>query len=219
MAEPLLLALDQGTSSSRAVIFDGSGRSLASAQVPVPIHYPADGWVEQDPLAIWNSQLQAMQQLESQLSPEQRAAVAACGITNQRETTVLWRSDDGQPCGPALVWQDRRTASICRQWREQQGAEHWQQRTGLVLDPYFSASKVHWLLDNNAEAAAANAAGTLRFGTVDSWLLWQLTNGSVHATDLSNASRTLLLDLDAGCWLPEANNQHRDPAAACDWHC
>ena len=97
MADPLLLALDQGTSSSRAVIFDGSGQALASAQVPLPIHYPADGWVEQDPLAIWNSQLQAMQQLEAQLSPEQRAAVAACGITNQRETTVLWRSADGQP--------------------------------------------------------------------------------------------------------------------------
>ena len=145
-----------------------------------------------------------MQQLEAQLSPEQRAAVAACGITNQRETTVLWRSADCQPCGPALVWQDRRTASICRQWREQPGAESWQQRTGLVLDPYFSASKVQWLLENNAEAADAKAAGTLRFGTVDSWLLWQLTNGSVHATDLSKASRTLLLDLDHGCWLPEA---------------
>ena len=204
MAEPLLLALDQGTSSSRAVIFDGSGQALASAQVPLPIEYPADGWVEQDPLAIWSSQLQAMEQLEAQLSPEQRAAVAACGITNQRETTVLWRSDQGQPCGPALVWQDRRTASICRQWRQQPEAESWQQRTGLVLDPYFSASKVQWLLQNNAEAAAAQADGTLRFGTVDSWLLWQLTAGSVHATDLSNASRTLLLDLDHGCWLPEA---------------
>ena len=206
MADPLLLALDQGTSSSRAVIFDGSGQALASAQVPLPIQYPADGWVEQDPLAIWNSQLQAMQQLEAQLSPEQRAAVAACGITNQRETTVLWRSADGQPCGPALVWQDRRTASICRQWSEQPGAESWQHRTGLVLDPYFSASKVLWLLENNAEAAAAKAAGTLRFGTVDrSPIAW---DGNPRSNGVSPA---LLLQSGLTIHFLSANRSNHPP--------
>ncbi len=204
MTEPLLLALDQGTSSSRAVLFNGAGERIAAAQVPLPVHYPADGWVEQDARAIWRTQLEAMRELEGSISPAQRAAVAACGVTNQRETTILWRRGDGSPLAPALVWQDRRTSQICSQWRQLPVAEIWQQRTGLVLDPYFSASKIRWLLDHHGDAAAALRHGDLCVGTVDSWLLWQLSGGRRHVTDLSNASRTLLLDLEDLQWLPEA---------------
>jgi len=204
MREPLLLALDQGTSSSRAVLFSPQGQPLASAQVPLKIHYPADGWVEQQPEAIWQSQLQAMQALEAQLSPEQRRAVCACGVTNQRETTLLWRRGDGAALGPALVWQDRRTSELCRRWQQREDAGDWQRRTGLVLDPYFSASKIRWLLDHQPQAATAQQRGDLCIGTVDSWLLWQLSGGCLHATDHSNASRTLLLDLEERRWLPQA---------------
>ncbi|MDA1157211.1 MAG: FGGY family carbohydrate kinase, partial [Cyanobacteria bacterium] len=142
MSESYLLALDQGTSSSRAVLVSSNGESVASAQVPLAIHYPDDGWVEQDASAIWQSQLEAMALLEQRLSPGQRAAVRACGITNQRETTTLWRRSTGEPFGPSLVWQDRRTASICGDWKRQAAADQWQRQTGLVLDPYFSASKI-----------------------------------------------------------------------------
>ena len=204
MTEPLLLALDQGTSSSRAVLFNLHGEPVASAQVPLAIAYPADGWVEQQPSAIWQSQLQAMQELDQQLDEEQRRAVCACGVTNQRETTLLWRRSNGTPLAPALVWQDRRTSAICRSWQQLPEAASWQYATGLVLDPYFSASKIRWLLDHQPEAAAALQQGDLCFGTVDSWLLWQLSGATCHATDHSNASRTLLLDLERRCWLPEA---------------
>ena len=204
MTEPLLLALDQGTSSSRAVVFNLQGEPVASAQVPLAIAYPADGWVEQQPLAIWESQMQAMQALHRQLNEEQRRAVCACGVTNQRETTLFWRRSNGTPLGPALVWQDRRTSAICRSWQQLPEAAAWQHRTGLVLDPYFSASKIRWLLDHHPEAAAAQSRGDLCIGTVDSWLLWQLSGGRFHATDHSNASRTLLLDLEQCQWLPQA---------------
>jgi glycerol kinase len=204
MTEPLLLALDQGTSSSRAVLFNPQGEPLASAQVPLAIEYPADGWVEQQPQAIWQSQLQAMQALAAQLSEEQRRAVAACGVTNQRETTLLWRRSDGTPLAPALVWQDRRSSAICADWQQRGDAGAWQHQTGLVLDPYFSASKIRWLLGHHPAAAAAQQQGDLCFGTVDSWLLWQLSGGRLHATDHSNASRTLLLDLEQRRWWPPA---------------
>ena len=204
MTEPLLLALDQGTSSSRAVLFNPQGEPLASAQVPLAIHYPADGWVEQQARAIWESQLQAMHELERALTPSQRRAVCACGVTNQRETTVLWRRSDGAALGQALVWQDRRTTDLCRRWQQRPDAAEWQQRTGLVLDPYFSASKIRWLLDHTPAAADAQRSGDLCIGTVDSWLLWQLSGGELHASDHSNASRTLLLDLEQRTWLPQA---------------
>ena len=131
--QPLLLALDQGTSSSRAALFNTSGDLVVSASAPLSIDYPADGWVEQDPLDIWGSQRQAMRDLAAALTPEQRKAVVSCGITNQRETTVLWRRSTGQPCGPALVWQDGRTADICAEWTHQGLAEDWSRRTGLLL--------------------------------------------------------------------------------------
>jgi glycerol kinase len=204
MPEPLLLALDQGTSSSRAVLFNIEGELIASAQVPLGIHYPADGWVEQDASALWESQLQALRELELAITEEQRRSVCACGVTNQRETTVLWSRRDGAHLAPALVWQDRRTAAICEHWKHHPLAETWQERTGLVLDPYFSASKIRWLLDHSSAAATASQAGDLCFGTVDSWLLWQLSAGTCHGTDHSNASRTLLLDLHTLEWWPEA---------------
>lgn len=204
MSESYLLALDQGTSSSRAVLFNARGESVASAQVPLAIHYPDDGWVEQDASAIWQSQLEAMALLEQGLSPQQRRSVQACGITNQRETTTLWRRSTGEAFGPSLVWQDRRTASICARWKSEPAAARWQSQTGLVLDPYFSASKVAWMLEAHPQAQQALEADDLCFGTVDSWLLWHLTGGTRHATDISNASRTLLLDLEQLSWLPEA---------------
>ena len=198
--QPLLLALDQGTSSSRAALFTASGTLVASASAPLPIHYPADGWVEQDPQAIWDSQRQALIDLHNALSDKQRQAVVSCGITNQRETTVLWRRSSGAPCGPALVWQDGRTADLCRQWKQEGLEQEWCHRTGLLLDPYFSASKVRWMLTHHEDAAAAAAAGDLCFGTVESWLLWNLSGGR-HGSDVSNASRTLLMDLEQRCWV------------------
>ena len=201
--QPLLLALDQGTSSSRAALFNASGDLVVSASAPLSIDYPADGWVEQDPLDIWGSQRQAIRDLAAALTPEQRKAVVSCGITNQRETTVLWRRSTGQPCGPALVWQDGRTADICAEWTHQGLAEDWSRRTGLLLDPYFSASKIRWMLRNHDEAARAAAADDLCFGTVESWLLWQLTGGQRHGSDMSNASRTLLMDLEQRCWVDD----------------
>ena len=191
--QPLLLALDQGTSSSRAAVFDAKGGLVASATAPLPIQYPADGWVEQHPGDIWDSQRKALQDLHQQLAEEQRRAVVSCGITNQRETTVLWRRSSGAPCGPALVWQDGRTADICQGWKTDALEVAWCRRTGLLLDPYFSASKIRWMLEHHSEAAAAAAQGDLCFGTVESWLLWNLTGGRRHGSDMSNASRTLLM--------------------------
>ena len=203
-APPLLLALDQGTSSSRAALFDTDGNPVASASAPLDIHYPADGWVEQSPRAIWESQRLAMSRLEQAITPEQRKAVISCGITNQRETTTLWKRSDGSPCGPALVWQDGRTADLCEQWKASGLETSWRARTGLMLDPYFSASKIRWLLDHEPAASSAAAQGDLCFGTVESWLLWQLSGGTIHATDMSNASRTLLMDLERRQWLDDA---------------
>ena len=212
--QPLLLALDQGTSSSRAAVFDVKGDLVASATAPLPIQYPADGWVEQHPSDIWNSQKTALQDLHQQLDQEQRRAVASCGITNQRETTVLWRRSSGSPCGPALVWQDGRTADICHAWKAAGLETTWCQRTGLLLDPYFSASKIRWMLEHQPEAKAAAAQGDLCFGTVECWLLWNLTGGQRHGSDMSNASRTLLMDLEQRCWVEEFREHTDLPGSA-----
>ena len=200
-ATPLLLALDQGTSSSRAALFDPRGFPVASASAPLAISYPDDGWVEQKPGEIWESQRLAMERLEQSISQEQRDAVLACGITNQRETTILWRRSDGQPCGPALVWQDGRTSEICQQWKEEGLEQEWRTRTGLLLDPYFSASKIRWLMLHEPSAARAAAKDDLCFGTVESWLLWNLSGHRRHCSDMSNASRTLLMDLKKRQWV------------------
>lgn len=207
-----LLALDQGTSSSRSIVFDPQGRIVAQAQRELTPHYPQPGWVEHDPLEIWQTQLQTAR--EALASAGLRAGqVHALGITNQRETTVLWNRRTGQPLHHAIVWQDRRTAPECARLREQGLEPLFMARTGLRLDPYFSGTKLAWLLDHVPGARAQAEAGELAFGTVDSWLLWQLTGGAVHATDVSNASRTLMLNLHTRQWDPELLAALRVPAA------
>ena len=194
-----VLALDQGTSSSRSIVFDRDGRVVSVAQQAFAQHFPALGWVEHEPEDLWTSQLvtarSALQQ--AGIAPSQ---VAAVGLTNQRETTLLWNRRTGVPVHRALVWQDRRTEPLCARWRDQGLEDMVRQRTGLRLDPYFSASKLVWLLDHVPGARQAAAAGDLAFGTVDTWLLWRLTGGRVHATDPTNASRTLLFNLHTRQW-------------------
>jgi len=194
-----LLALDQGTSSSRAIVFDDRGGIVGAAQQEFPQIFPQPGWVEHDPLVIWHSQRDTAQQVLAQcgLKPSD---IRGVGITNQRETTLLWNRHTGLPLHNAIVWQDRRTETLCQQWREQGLEPVVQQRTGLRLDPYFSASKLRWLLDHIPGARAQALAGELAFGTVDTWLIWQLTGGQSHLTDISNASRTLLLNIHTGQW-------------------
>ncbi|MBP8191846.1 MAG: glycerol kinase, partial [Aquabacterium sp.] len=198
----LILALDQGTSSSRSIVFDEQGQILASAQQEIRQHYPQPGWVEHDPLELWGSQRDTAAAALTQLAAQGRdlRELRAIGITNQRETTVLWRRDTGQPVARAIVWQDRRTEPQCAKWREQGLADTIRNKTGLVIDPYFSGSKLQWLLDNVDGARAAAERGELAFGTVDCWLLWNLTGGKVHATDVSNASRTMLFNIHTQDW-------------------
>ena len=198
----LILALDQGTSSSRSIVFDEQGQILASAQQEIRQHYPQPGWVEHDPLELWGSQRDTAAAALTQLAAQGRdlRELRAIGITNQRETTVLWRRDTGQPVARAIVWQDRRTEPQCAKWREQGLADTIRNKTGLVIDPYFSGSKLQWLLDSVDGARAAAERGELAFGTVDCWLLWNLTGGKVHATDVSNASRTMLFNIHTNDW-------------------
>jgi len=192
----LVLALDQGTSSSRAFLFDSEGQPLASAQLPFRQHFPQPGWVEHDPEEIWQTQLAAARLAlrRARVRPRQLVAI---GITNQRETTLLW-DEEGHPVANAIVWQDRRTAPLCGRLRQQGVEPLFRERTGLVLDPYFSGTKVAWLLEHRPELRRLAARGRLRFGTVDCWLLYRLTGR--HATDPSNASRTLLFDLHHRRW-------------------
>ena len=198
-----LLALDQGTSSSRAIVFHRSGRVVALAQREFTQNFPQPGWVEHDPMEIWHSQLAVAQQALAQ-SGVPLHDIAGIGITNQRETTVLWNRRTGLPLHNAIVWQDRRTEPYCQALREQAGlVQRVRQLTGLVIDPYFSGTKLRWLLDHVSGARASAEAGELAFGTMDSWLLWQLTGGQVHATDVSNASRTMLFDIHRQCWSEE----------------
>lgn len=200
MTHPIyLLALDQGTSSSRAIVFDDRGRIVGTAQQEFAQIFPQPGWVEHDPMAIWHSQRDTAQQVLAQcgLKPSD---IRGMGITNQRETTLLWNRRTGLPLHNAIVWQDRRTEALCQQWRDQGAQSLVQLRTGLRLDPYFSATKLRWLLDHIPGARAQAVAGELAFGTVDTWLIWQLTGGQSHVTDISNASRTLLLNIHTGQW-------------------
>jgi glycerol kinase len=202
MARRFVLALDQGTTSSRALVYDSAGRIAASAQREFPQIYPRPGWVEHDAEAIWASQRDvAAAALAS--AHASAADLAGVGLTNQRETTVVWERDGGRPIHNAIVWQDRRTADACDRLRADGFEPEVAARTGLRLDPYFSATKLRWLLDHVDGAAAAAAAGKLCFGTIDSWLLFRLTNGRVHATDASNAARTLLFDIRTGTWSDE----------------
>ncbi|MCU0951122.1 MAG: glycerol kinase GlpK [Burkholderiaceae bacterium] len=201
-----LLALDQGTTSSRAIVFDRDGQPVASAQQEFRQIFPQPGWVEHDPLEIWTTQRDCAQQALARAGIG-AADVAAIGVTNQRETVLLWERASGRPVANAIVWQDRRTAQDCVALRERGLEPEITARTGLLLDPYFSGTKLAWLLDHVPGARARAERGELAFGTVDSWLIWNLTGGRVHATDVSNASRTLLANLaslDWDDWLLEA---------------
>ena len=194
-----LLALDQGTSSSRSIVFDQAGHIVAQAQRELPQIYPQPGWVEHDPMEIWRSQLATAQDAIAKAGIK-AADIRALGITNQRETTVIWNRKTGQPIHHAIVWQDRRGEPVCAQLREQGHAQLIQSRTGLLIDSYFSATKIKWLLDNVAGAREQAQRGELAFGTIDSWLMWQLTEGALHATDVSNASRTMLFNVRKNEW-------------------
>ena len=209
---PLVLAIDQGTTSSRAIVFDTAGNSVALAQQDFTQHYPRGGWVEHDPEEIWSSTLAVCREALAQAG-ERAGEVAAIGITNQRETVVVWDRDTGRPVHNAIVWQDRRTAPRCRELAEAGHGDLFERRTGLLLDPYFSGTKIAWLLDNVEGARAAAEAGRLAFGTVDSFLVWRLTGGRVHATDATNASRTLLYDIHAQDWDEELLDLLRVPRA------
>src|SRR5256886_7499395 len=194
-----VLALDQGTTSSRAIVFDEGGAARASAQKEFRQHFPRPGWVEHDAGEILRTQLACARAAlkKAKLDPRR---VAAVGITNQRETTVVWDRGTGKPVHRAIVWQDRRTAPLCEALRARGAEAQVREKTGLVLDPYFSGTKLRWLLEQVPRAAARARRGELCFGTIDTWLVWRLTGGKVHATDATNASRTLLYDIHARAW-------------------
>lgn len=194
-----VLALDQGTTSSRAIVFDAALRVVASAQQEFPQHFPASGWVEHDPEDIWATTA-ATARAAIERAGLRPSGIAAIGITNQRETTLLWDRRTGQPLHRAIVWQDRRTADVCARLRADGLEGMVAARTGLLLDPYFSATKLAWLLDAVPGARVRAEAGELAFGTVDSFLIWRLTDGHVHATDATNAARTMLYDIGKGAW-------------------
>lgn len=194
-----ILALDQGTTSSRAILFDKKGEIVSVAQKEFEQIFPKAGWVEHDPSEIWSSQVGVAAEVVSRANLN-ATEIAAIGITNQRETTVVWDKNTGKPVYNAIVWQDRRTAGICNQLRKNGHAEMFQDKTGLILDAYFSGTKVKWILDNVDGARKKAKNGDLLFGTVDSWLVWKLTDGKVHATDATNASRTLLYNIYESKW-------------------
>ncbi len=199
MNNPILLSIDQGTTSSRAMLFSARGEIIAIKQKELQLYTPQSGWVEQNPEDIWNDTLWAVQSLFKEY-PDETKRLAGIGITNQRETTIVWDRRSGKPIYNAIVWQDRRTAAQCAALKEKGLEKGVSAKTGLLLDPYFSATKIAWILDNVEGARKKAEAGTLAFGTVDSFLLWRLTGGRVHATDVTNASRTLLYNIQTGRW-------------------
>jgi glycerol kinase len=222
MTKDFILALDQGTTSSRAILFSRDGQPAAIAQREFEQIYPEPGWVEHRPEDIWSSQMDAAQAVlkAANVWPEQ---VVAIGITNQRETALIWDRETGEPIHNAIVWQCRRTADIFDKLRRDGLADDIQQRTGLVIDAYFSGTKVRWMLDRVAGARERAERGALAFGTVDSWLIWKLTGGRIHATDPSNASRTLMYNIESGAWddqllgalgIPRALLPHIAPSSA-----
>ncbi|URD60894.1 glycerol kinase GlpK [Sphingomonas sp. KRR8] len=199
MSAPTILAIDQGTTSTRAILFDRTARRLGDAQREFPQHYPASGWVEHDAEDIWRDVVTTARDAIAG-SGEGVESVAAIGITNQRETTIIWDRATGAPIHRAIVWQDRRTADLCQQLKADGFEEEVRERAGLLIDPYFSATKIAWILDHVGGARARAERGELAFGTVDSFLLWRLTGGRVHATDVTNASRTSLWNIREGRW-------------------
>ncbi len=194
-----ILALDQGTTSSRTIVFDKKGRIAAKAQYEFEQIYPKTGWVEHNPYEILDSQLRSISSalMQGKINPKD---IAAIGITNQRETTILWDKETGKPVYNAIVWQCRRTANICEKLKEDGLEDYVKEKTGLLIDAYFSATKIKWILDNVPEARTLALEGKLLFGTVETWLIWNLTNKQVHVTDYSNAARTMLFDIEKLCW-------------------
>jgi len=201
-AERSILAIDQGTTSSRAILFSGDGRRLGQAQKELPQHFPQSGWVEHDAEDIWRDTVEVMRGALADAG-KRAEDVAAIGITNQRETTVIWDRATGEAIHKAIVWQDRRTAEFCQKLRADGAEEVFRQRTGLLLDPYFSGTKIAWLLECVPGARERAERGELAFGTIDCFLLWRLTGGKVHATDATNAARTLIFDIRKQAWDPE----------------
>jgi glycerol kinase len=195
----LVLALDQGTTSSRGIVFDEKAEKLGLHQIALPQIFPQAGWVEHDPRVIWQQQLEAAQQAlaEAKVGADH---ISALGITNQRETAIIWDRETGEPVYNAIVWQDRRTADACDALEERGVGPMLRAKTGLPIDPYFSATKIGWILDNVDGARERAEAGELAFGTIDCWLAWNLSSGTVHVTDITNASRTQLLDINTGAW-------------------
>jgi glycerol kinase len=207
-----VLVIDQGTTSTRAIVFGPDIAPVASAQQQFPQYYPAPGWVEHDPEDLWRTSIETMREaLRKAAIPA--SDIAAIGIANQRETVVIWDRQSGRPIGNAIVWQDRRTAGICETLVAEGHGPRVAERTGLRIDPYFSATKIGWLLDNVPDARRRAEMGQLAFGTVDTFLLWRLTDGAVHATDATNASRTLLYDIRSGMWDEELLTLFRVPRA------
>lgn len=210
MSEKYILALDQGTTSSRAILFNHQGKIVAQAQKEFKQFYPQPGWVEHDAEEIWSSQFGVMAEVMARQNINAQA-IAAIGITNQRETTVVWDRISHQPICPAIVWQDRRTAAYCDELKTAGHAENIKSKTGLIIDAYFSATKLKWILDQVPGAREKAAKGELAFGTIDSWLTWKLSNGAIHITDASNASRTMLMNIHTGEWDQELLNLFEIP--------
>ena len=194
-----ILALDQGTSSSRALVFDHDGNVCSVAQMEFTQHFPQPGWVEHDPMEIWASEAAVIAEAISKIGINGKN-IAAIGITNQRETTIVWDAETGKPVCNAIVWQDRRTSAFCDELKARGLTDIIREKTGLIIDAYFSGTKIKWILDNVPGARERAEAGKLRFGTVDSWLVWQLTKGEVHITDVTNASRTMLFNIHTLTW-------------------
>lgn len=212
MAGRHILAIDQGTTSTRAIVFDAAGRPVASAQKELPQIFPRPGWVEHDPEEIWSATVEVCRGALAKASLD-ASALAGIGITNQRETAVVWDRATGKPVHNAIVWQDRRTAERCATLKQAGHEKLFSDRTGLLLDPYFSGTKIEWILDHVAGARAAAERGVLAAGTIECFLLWRLTGGKVHASDATNASRSLLLDIRKGTWDAELMRLLRVPAA------
>lgn len=205
-----IISLDAGTTSCRALLIDENGTIVATRQKEIESYYPQSGWVEQDALEIWNTQLSTLQSLKSDLGIHS-IQIAAVGITNQRETLVVWNKETGLPIQRAIVWQDRRTAKLCQELKARELEETIKKKTGLTLDPYFSATKLKWILENNQEAKQKLNTGQLMAGTIDSWLIWKLTGGEVFATDITNASRTMLFNIKTLKWDEELLNIFKIP--------
>ena len=212
MTNPFILAIDQGTTSTRAILFDHQMQVATSAQREFAQHFPRSGWVEHDPADLWQTTLATCRRAMDEAGIE-AGQIAALGITNQRETTVVWDKTTGEPVSNAIVWQDRRTADFCASLRAGGHEAEVTATTGLLLDPYFSGTKLRWILENIEGARARADLGELLFGTVDSYLIWHLTGGAAHVTDATNAARTLLYDIHKGCWSERMCNLLDIPAS------